>query len=90
MKKILSITLVTLITLIVSWGYNQNEVKLSELALENLEALAVTDPDDHAAEDYGDGGGGIDQSGYRYRGEPKPCCEQYYHEYKCSSVWPDC
>lgn len=88
-KNMLRIISVVVIALIASLVYNQNKVTLSDLMLENIEALAADDSD-HAFEDYGDGGGGIDQSGYRYRGEPKACCEQYFPEYRCSSVWPDC
>lgn len=91
--KISIIVLLTTMIAIAGWGYNKNQVKLSDSALDNINALTGgIDDGDHAPDD-GDGGGGggsIDQSGYRYIGSPTPCCEPYAPEFKCSSVWKDC
>ncbi|WP_347396296.1 NVEALA domain-containing protein [Parabacteroides leei] len=42
MKKIMSITLITIVALTAGWNFsqNQNEVELSDLALADVEALA--------------------------------------------------
>lgn len=77
-KKLFRVIAFVAITAAAGWNYNQNnqKVELSDLALENVEALAR--------------GEGIDQDGYKYVAEPRPCCKKYSHEYKCSDVWPDC
>ena len=77
-KKLFGVIAFVAITAAAGWNYNQNnqKVELSDLALENVEALAR--------------GEGIDQDGYKYVAEPRPCCKKYSHEYKCSDVWPDC
>ena len=77
-KKIIGVIAFAAIAAAAGWNYNQNnqKVELSDLALENVEALAR--------------GEGIDQNGYKYVTEPRPCCKRYLHEYQCSDVWPDC
>lgn len=79
-KKIIGIIAFAAIAVTAVWNYQQKKqnVELSDLALENIEALARSE------------GPGIDQDGYKYVAEPKPCCKKYTHEYKCSDVWPDC
>ena len=77
-KKIIGVIAFAAIAAAAGWNYNQNnqKVELSDLALENVEALAR--------------GEGIDHIGYKYVAEPRPCCKIYSHEYQCSDVWPDC
>ena len=77
-KKIIGVIAFAAIAAAAGWNYTQNnqKVELSDLALENVEALAR--------------GEGIDQNGYKYVAEPRPCCKKYSHEYQCSDVWPDC
>ena len=77
-KKIIGAIAFTTIAVAVGWNYKHNslDVELSDLALANVEALA--------------NGESLDQNGYKYVAEPRPCCKQYSYEYQCSSVWPDC
>ena len=78
-KKIIGVIAFAAIAVAAGWNYQQNinEIELSDLALENVEALAR-------------GEGGIDQDGDKYVAEPTACCKKYTHEYKCRSIWPDC
>lgn len=78
-KKILGIVVMAAVALATGWNINQsnNDIQLSDLALDNVEALA-----------WGEGGGGYDQWGYKLVNN---CCKAYQpREYRCSTVWPDC
>lgn len=61
---------------IYGWNYQQSQenIQLSDLALDNIEALAS--------------GEGIDQYGYKLVNDC--CKAYQPREFVCNSVWPDC
>ncbi len=75
-KKILGIVVMAVVAVAAAWNINQNEneIKLSDLALDNVEALAS--------------GEGIDQYGHKLVNNC--CKAYQPREYRCSSIWPDC
>lgn len=75
MKKVIGLCIVAAAAF-AGWHYtqNDNELKLSDLALENVEALA--------------NGEGMDQYGYKLVNNC--CKAHQPREYACSSIWPDC
>ena len=77
-KKVFSFIAFAAIAAVAGWNYNQNmnNVNLSDLALENVEALASGEGD------------GLELQGYKLVNN---CCEANQpREFFCNSVWPYC
>ena len=80
-KKVLGIIAFAAIAAVAGWNYNQNlnkidDVELSDLVLENVEALASGEGD------------GLELQGYKLVNN---CCEANHpRDFFCNSVWSYC
>lgn len=81
-KKILGIVVMAVVAIAAGWNISQSndDIKLSDLALDNVEALA-----------WGEGGGGPDWQGFKtVYGPSRTCCQRDAQYKVCSGAHQAC